>query len=334
MAGREKAHFVGSTRVAPDHILRVGDADVWENCASVFRRIDALCGDDVSSLFTEPTVRREQGGGTSNVAWFGAYDDVARTLDDLDTVTRARVEGDLRAKLDALRPALADPDIGDAVGAMLNLADGRSIMAVGEHAVLVNWGVLPRQAQESHEAFAAHSAATIGPYLPLSISPRIPGKPWRVDSAAASAGISPPRRRRPAAPTGAAIAADTAFMPVARAYARVVFWPTLLLSAIFALALAYLYWPGNLVYPAVERIDPATELARRQDINRALESDIAQLQAELAKPPCEIDATFLEPGAVPVVPPAGGAAGAAPPDAPGAPARGSLNATKGKGGGM
>jgi hypothetical protein len=329
MAGREKAHFVGSTRVAQDDILRVGGADVWSICASVFRRIDALCGDDASSLFAEPTVRREQSGGTSNVAWFGAHDDVAKRLDDLDAVTRARVEGDLRAKLDALRPALTDPEIGDAVGAMLNLADGRSIMAVGEHAVLVNWGVSPRQAQESQEAFAAHSAATIGPYLPLSISPRIPGKPWRIDGAAASAGISPPRRRRQAAPAGAPVAADTAVMPLARSYARVVLWPAILLSAIFALALAYLYWPGNLIYPAVERIDPAAELAGRQDVNRALEADIAQLQAELAKPPCEIDATFLEARPVPGTPPAGGAAGTVPGAAPG----GGLNATMGKGGG-
>jgi hypothetical protein len=332
MTGREKAHFVGSTRVAPNDILRVGDADVWSGCASVFRRIDALCGDDASTLFTEPTVRREQNGGTSNVAWFGAYDDVAKAIDELDTVTRARVEGDLRAKLDALRPALADPEIGDAVGAMLNLPDGRSIMAVGEHAVLVNWGVLPRQAQESQEAFAAHSAATIGPYLPLSISPRIPGKPWRIDSAAASAGISPPRRQRPTASTAAAsMAAATMVTPVVRSYARVVLWPTILLSAIFALALAYLYWPGHLVFPP-ERIDPATELAARQNINRALEASVTQLQAELAKPACDVDATFLDAAPPSGTPPAGDAAGTVPGAAPKGTAS-DPKAAKGKGGG-
>jgi S1-C subfamily serine protease len=331
VTGPEKAHFVGSTRAASDDVLRVGDATVWSICASVFGRIDALCGDDASTHFAEPTVRREQSGEALNIAWFGAYDDVAKPLDALDAGTRARVEGDLRTKLDALRPALADPEIGDAVGAMLNLADSRSVMGVGEHAVLVNWGILPRQAQESQDAFAAHSAATIGPYLPLSISPRIPGKSWRVDSAAASAGISPPRKRRTAPPAGGHVAADAAVATAGRSYARVVFWPALLLSAIFALALVYLYWPGHLIYPvAAERIDPAAELARRQEINRTLETRIAQLQEQLAKAPCDVDAAFLEPDLGPVGPPADGAAtpgatGATPP-ASGAPAPGAAPA--------
>jgi S1-C subfamily serine protease len=318
MTGREKAHFVGSTRVAPDDVLRVGEATVWSDCAALFRRIDALCGDDASSLFAEPTVRREQSGEALNVAWFGAHDDVAKPLEALDAPTRTRVEGDLRTKLDALRPALADAEIGEAVGAMLNIADRRSVMAVGEHAVLVGWGVLPRRAQESQEGFAAHSAATIGPYLPLSISPVVPGKPWRVDSAAASAGISPPRKRRTAAPVGAYVA-DAAAVTVARPYARVVLWPALLLSAIFALVLVYLYWPGNLIFPAAtERIDPAAELARREGINHSLESRIALLQAELAKPACDVDTALLEPDL---------GEGAPPPNSPGAAAPGAAGGT-------
>jgi S1-C subfamily serine protease len=331
MNGRDKVHFVGSTQVAPDTVLSVAGASLWNDCAATFRRIDEVCGEDASSLFAEPTVKRQDGSPTLNVAWFGGFDDVAKPLSETDTVTRSRVEADLRARMEALHPALADPQIGDTVGAMLNIDDPRSVMAVGDRALLVNWGVLPAGARDSQEAFAAHTARTLAPFLPLGVSPRVPGRPWRVEGSAEGAGISPPPKRRRPPPARAGVYADAgraAVLP-ARSYTRVVLWPAIVLSAIFAAVLIYLYWPGHLLFPAAARqIDPVADLSMRQNINRGLEEQIRRLQSELAKAPCAVDATALGlavpagwPGrsvapSGPATPAAaGGAQGAAAPDA-------------------
>ena len=135
-------HFVRSTQVEARDVLSVGGSQVWSSCETTFRRIDELCGDGSSRLFAEPNVKKQAEGDRLIVAWFGSYDDEAKHVDALDRAMRARIQADLAARIEALRPALYDPEIGETVAAMLNLFDDQAIMAVGENVILTNWGVL------------------------------------------------------------------------------------------------------------------------------------------------------------------------------------------------
>jgi S1-C subfamily serine protease len=74
---------------------------------------------------------------------------------------------------------------------------------------------------------------------------------------------------------------------------RALFWPAALLSALFAVCLAYVAWHGHLVYPKVLAATTPPALADDGAINRSLEERIARLKAELAKASCDADASVL-----------------------------------------
>ncbi|RWM48367.1 MAG: hypothetical protein EOR78_29410 [Mesorhizobium sp.] len=178
--------------------MAVDGKSLWRDCEATFARIEELCGDHASRLFAEPNVK-EQDDGRLVVAWFGAFDDEPKQLDALDRGMRSRVVSSLAARFEALRPALADREIGETVAAMLNVADESSIVAVGENAILTNWGMLPEEARASPAAFDRHGERTIGPYLPSGISPRVPGQTWTVgEGGLGPAKVSPsPRAESP-----------------------------------------------------------------------------------------------------------------------------------------
>ncbi|MBZ9791688.1 hypothetical protein K9B32_16405 [Rhizobium sp. 3T7] len=280
-------HFVRSTQVGADEVLHVDGLSVWENCAVLFRRIEAICGEGASSVFAEPNVK-PQGSGGLVVAWFGGYDDDPKPLDALDRAMNARVEADLSSRLAALRPALADADIGETVAAMINIYDASAIMAVGEHAILTNWGVLPRGVVASQAGFARHSEATIGPYLKSGVSPAVPGQSWRITGGMEAVGASPPSQ--PRAPAAAPAPMQTV---VVERTGGVRLLPPLLLSAIFASALAYVAWPGSLIY---ERNVPPDQAAQAgwDKIRDDLAKRASAFETALSKPACEAKDAWVE----------------------------------------
>jgi S1-C subfamily serine protease len=292
MAGGDKVHFIGSTHARPGDVLSVDGTPLWRDPEATFKRIDELCGEGASDLFADPIVKEQDGGERLSVSWFGGEDAEPKALGGLDPGMRSRIESDLSARLERLRPALASPELGEKVAAMLNVADAQSITAVGSRAILVNWGTLPAEALASQAGFQKHCEATIGPYLPYGISPRVPGRPWTAPASPARAAISPPRRppvvsRAVVAP--AAAAAGTIAQPRKRA----LLWPAALLSALFAACLAYAAWPGHLFYPTVHAQAEPPAVADGDAINRSLEERIARLRAELAKASCDADASVL-----------------------------------------
>ncbi|MFB9984756.1 S1C family serine protease [Mesorhizobium kowhaii] len=304
-------------------VLAVAGKPLWRDCETAFARIDELCGDNTSRLFAEPNAK-EQEGGRLVVAWFSSFDDEPKRLSELERGKRSRIESNLAACIEALRPALADKEIGETVGAMLNVADEGSIVAVGENAVLTNWGMLPEEARSSRAAFLRHSERTIGPYLPAGMSPRVPGQAWAAVGGFATAGLSPPRRV--IAPEATAASTQEA-QPTASARHRQA-WPIAGLSFVFAACLIYAAWPGNLVYPGALPPPPTAPLVNNEEVNRSLEERIGKIKAELAKAACEADSSVLGP---PLDEPGGetenGASGAAGGQAPGPGSAHSLLAT-------
>ncbi|WP_192250243.1 S1C family serine protease [Mesorhizobium caraganae] len=292
MARGGNVHFVRSTSARADDVLAVAGKPLWRDCETVFARIDELCGDNASRLFAEPNAK-EQEGGRLVVAWFSRFDDEPKRLGELDRGMRARVESILAARIEALRPALADPEIGETVGAMLNVVDESSIVAVGENAVLTNWGILPEEARSSRAAFARHSEKTIGPYLPSGISPRVPGQPWVIAGGFATAGLSPPRRV--IAPEATAASTQETQSAVSARPMQAWLWPIAALSFVFAASLIYAAWPGNLVYPEALPPLPTAPLVNNEEVSRSLEERIGKMKAELAKAACEADSSVLGP---------------------------------------
>jgi hypothetical protein len=242
-------------------------------------------------LFAEPNVKRQEDSDVLNVAWFGSFDDDAVELDAADPARNARLRDQLVHSLAALRPALTDPQIGEVVAGMLNLYDHKSIMAVGEQVVLVNWGVLPVAAAASEAAFAKHTDGTIGRFLQGDQSPRLPGKPWTTRGM-----VEAPRREidallgNQAASQGAAVASEAAAGVHVRRPARI--WPPALLAALFALILVYLLMPGNLIYEK-EEIPDQTALGALETSNRELTKKLTMFTTELDKDACAIDRTLV-----------------------------------------
>lgn len=301
MARSGKVHFVRSTQVHAADLLRVGGQPVWNDTFSLFARIDELCGDGASDLFAEPNAK-DQGGDRLAVAWFGAAEGEPRRLDALDRGMRARVEADLVRKLEAIQPAVSDASIGEAVSAMLNVADPESLVAVGDEAVIIDWGLLPAAARGTQGAFIAHTARTIGPYLPAGLSPLVPGLAWTAAAGSGTAGMSPPRRASAAGSDGVAVSAMHS-VPVSRRRAWI--WPLAVLSLLFAAALAYAAWPGHLIYPEVIAPTPPPPLVDNGELNRSLEQRITLLQQELVEG-CAADPSVLGALEQSVPPPASG----------------------------
>lgn len=292
MARGGNVHFVRSTSALSGDVLAVAGKPLWRDCETTFARIDELCGDNASRLFAEPNAK-EQEGGRLAVAWFSSFDDEPKRLGELDRGKRARIESNLAARIEALRPALADQGIGETVAAMLNVADEASIVAVGENAVLTNWGILPEEARSSRAAFVRHSEKTIGPYLPSGMSPRVPGQPWTAVGGFATAGLSPPRRV--IVPEPIAASAQEAQPAASERYRQAWLWPIAALSLVFAASLIYAAWPGNLVYPAALPPRTAAPPVNSDEVNRIIEERIAKMNAELTKTGCETDSSVLGP---------------------------------------
>lgn len=287
-------HFIRSTKVRSSEVLSYNGASLWSGSEATFARIDKLCGEGASRVFAEPTVKRQEGGDVLNVAWFGSYDDDAKDLAAIDRAKLTRVEEDLVRRIGALRPALNDHEIGERVAAMLNIYDHGSIMAVGEHAVLTNWGALPLEVAISQSAYARHTDEVIGRFMGVNMTTRFPGKPWH------NAGKIEIREKVHS--SHAADAAPVLAKPAMTAAKPAIFagtpprhhrwWVPAALVALFGGILTYVAWPGNLVY---ERPNPGnqTVLTQLDMSNDDLTRQIAALKTEAEKNACEIDRALV-----------------------------------------
>ena len=290
MPGSGNFFFVRSTKLKPSEVISLDGNPLWNASVATFARIDAICGEGASRLFAEPNVKNQDGGGVVNVAWFGSYDDDPKEIATVDRAKLARVEEDLARKLAALRPALADTHFGPTVAAMLNLYDHASIMAVGEHAILTNWGALPADATASLAGYSQHSGATIGRFLRSDMSPGLPGKTW---TAHGDIEMEPQPQRRAiqgspkSSPT--VLSGDTV-RPDLKSPPR--WWIPAALVVLFGTILAYTAWPGNLVYEKESPME-AGVLSQLVATHETVTREITTLRTEISKSSCEIDPTLV-----------------------------------------
>lgn len=284
--------FIRSTKLKSSEALSIEGKRLWDSSGTIFSRINALCGDGTSRLFAEPTVKNQDEGHLLNVAWFGSYDDDAKDLAAIDRAKLARVEDDLVQRLDALRPALADPEVGPIVAAMLNVYDFNSVVAVGENAVITNWGALPHETTASQAAYAKHVDATIGRYLKSDLSPRLPGRAWTAHGGMEPMGRAPQLRPQRAAASSVAPSAAAASTDPAAATATAKWWVPAMLVLFFGAILAYVGWPGNLIYEKEAPVDEGV-LALLDASNQRVSQNISALREELNKDACAIDPTLV-----------------------------------------
>ncbi|MGH7117828.1 MAG: S1 family peptidase [Acetobacteraceae bacterium] len=295
--------FLAQTSLAGLTPLVVAARPLLEDYARLQEFLRARAGDAAAKLFAEPVITWGNGANPGSVAW---YTEVAGESELLATVPAERrtvVGGRLRAALTALWPLRADP----AVAAALTLAGPEGVLAVGDEAVLIGWGLAPSGRPAAAGDFEL--AAVFGPYVPTASPPGIPSQ-----AVPATGGFAAALPSAPPPPSGAGPAAASAFNLAAATppHGR----PPWLLPAglaLLAVCLAFGIWFGLGIFPRrtsfAELGDPATlqaaiGLAEAQ--NRTLQAEIAAEQKSLAGNVCRLPAAAS--GAVPLMQPVAPAA--------------------------
>jgi S1-C subfamily serine protease len=301
----------------------------------------ARLGPEAAALFAEPVATADAARGGGSVSWYASASGEPAPLAALPEARRALLTAGLRDRLAALTPLLADPQAGPLLRAALMLPGPEQVLALDDTVVLTGWGLVPRDVPGDAAARAAHAARVFGEAWPAPLAAAMAGQgaapPAPPAAAAAAAPPPPPPPRAPAPPSppqpGPAAAAAAA--PVASVWNG---WlvPLAVLVAILFLVLGF--WLGwRLVSERIAETVLIAEIAdearvreqirMQEDTNRALEREVAEARAALARDVCVADAGPLPalppparlpvpPGAVPPALPA--PAPDAPPPAPGA----------------
>ena len=128
-------HNVRALEVGASKPLLQGDASI----TAIVSRIPEL-----QHFFAEPTITFDDSGDLKSAKWYTEFDHEVRRLDDLTGQKKQRAEENLEHKLNAAARHLDDPEIGDLLSAMLNIASADSLCFVGTQPVLVDWGTISR----------------------------------------------------------------------------------------------------------------------------------------------------------------------------------------------
>lgn len=298
------------------------------------RRIAALSGKEAAQLFAEPVIAQGTGGTGPTASWYSPFDGEPSRLVDLDPDARARAEGLLRQRLQALGPALRDAERGMSVSQSLYIGSLDYIYVVNGQPVLTNWGFVPAAVAGSVDARRRHFAGTLGAFAPDIALPPItaeewaesygapavrPAEPAEQDTtniapshplhAAATAAPAAPAMAQPARPGGEAGAPVVYYVP----WYRQAWFPLSIAVGVAALVLLYLLIPGVLLYPNALTAgtgDPPVGDDLRRKSNAALEDRIKTLRRAIEQNVCTAEGDVTVPGGVT---PRGGKAGA-PPD--------------------
>src|SRR5208337_3515075 len=236
--GRDNRFFVMSSDLTGRVALDVGGRRAISEYDGLVERIERLCGREAATLFAEPVLPRGGAEPATAISWYGPFEGRPMALDAIDAVAKKPTVDRLTQRLNALAPALADPELAPMLAAALAVASTNDVLAVGGEPLIVNWGVLPEDVAQQPARRLAHFSDTLGRYAPelvpliaqaLGVGPPPP-------AAAPQPSFPPPRRR-----TTSAFFAPGGFSPSWRAPAGAV--------AIAGAVLLALLWPGVLRYP-------------------------------------------------------------------------------------
>lgn len=272
--------------------LRAGAAIALAQHARLAALIEAKAP-AAAGLFAEPVLDPKDSPAPRRVSWYGPASEDPVPLERLPTAQRLLAESELRSRLSALQPLLADPEAGGLLRAALMVSGQGDILWTGAAPVLVNWGIVPASVGEAPEALARHFDATLGRYAPPHANP------WRAAAFAAPAGaaagaaaaptglaagagaggIGPPSP--PAAPPPPPLSAGGSGLGAAGAIAAAV--AIVLLLAAVALAAGYYYGWSRLVERMQASLPPPRDAALDEQLRRAQESVNDGLRRRLAE---------------------------------------------------
>jgi hypothetical protein len=124
--------FVRSTELTGYTPARVGDAPAILRFGNIIGRVADVAGREAAALFTEPVLPRGANGLGSAISWYSSREGHVVELDSIDEVARKPIVDRLARRLDALSPALADPEIGPTLSTWLNIPSSKDILAIGD----------------------------------------------------------------------------------------------------------------------------------------------------------------------------------------------------------
>jgi S1-C subfamily serine protease len=331
-------HFLTKSRIDLGRCIHLGDTLAIERHADLHRILGERAGPETAGLFAEPLISRGNDEAAPTVSWYGDHMGQGVPLHRLDEAARDRVEAALHARLAPLGALLDDAEAGPLVSAALYLHAKDDILSVDGMPVLINWGMLPDDANRSAASRRAHYQATLGRFLPLDAAPPLDDRERarlaeaRSTAAAATAATvaagagaaaamatpaeasgnaSAPADTAPAdTGAGSAAAPPPADAPPAddatgRGPVPLVAWlPLVLLLLLAGGVLAWLLIPGNRIFasdaaPRAAVSDEAA-IAAAREANRALERRLADLRAAYSGAVCRADGTLVLPGRVTV----------------------------------
>jgi S1-C subfamily serine protease len=276
---------------------RVKNQDAIDTYPDTIVELQRLCGSEVASLFAEPVRPSQPDPGNPQITWFTPLNGQMVDLTTIDEVARRPVIALLRRRIEQLKPALSDPEIGPIVASWLNITSASDLLSVGGNPVLINWGYLPDDIAKSGIRREAHFADTIGRYAPelqrppftseesASYSDRV-----RNNNRAPSMTPTPTPMGAPAAAPAPTYTPAAAPIPSAPPSSGVGLRAPLIAVAIAAAILGFLLIPGVLVSPNNDAARAA--LQREADIldkdNEGLEERAKQLEKAAKERVCRL----------------------------------------------
>ncbi|MCV6592375.1 MAG: serine protease [Silicimonas sp.] len=296
-------HFLTKSNIDLSQCLEHGGGLALEAYPALNALLSAKAGPEAARLFAEPLLSRGNDTVAPSVSWYTDVEGTGQPVSKLDDAVQAAIASALSTELRGLRDLIDDPDDGPLVAAALHLSDASDVWSVGGRPVILNWGMLPKDANRDGASRKAHYDQTLGRFLPLAAAPPLSAAERQSWTSERKGGAAMPEESAapetvsaggtmPPAPPPQAAHQDTRRMPVAA-------WlPLVLLLVLAAGVLAWLLIPGSRLFPentASREITDEATLAAAQGINRALEDRLASLQDSLDRAVCTDDGTLLMP---------------------------------------
>lgn len=255
-----------------------GGTSAVEVYGLIIERIRQQCGADVATLFAEPVKPAKPEPDNPQLTWYTPLDGQMLELADIDDVARRPVVARLRERLRKLKPVLDDPEIGPTVASWLYIPSENDLLSVGGNPVLINWGHVPQDVAGSATRREAHFFETIGRYA--TDLPAPPFTPQEAASYSARVTKLEPRILAHAAAIPAQASSAAVATPPAAPPSRFQGKAPLVASLIAAAILAFLLFPGVLIFPenlSNQDVDRHADLLRED--NRILGERLRELES-------------------------------------------------------
>ncbi len=311
---------LASTAFGPQEVAHCDGQAVLAQFGRLFDYLGDYRGGELAGFFAIPEVRFSAARNLTLVTWYTDRGGAFRPFGELSEHERAGARQMLAERLQALAD-VPDPAILALLRLALNVPDENDIFFNGEDVALTRWGHLS----------GGEAGAALAPLLPPGFletrapeaapptTDQLDGTPSAAVAMEAQPSSPQETLRVAQPPLGAAAreAADAFREPVVVAVDERPRWwsgplaPMLAFVIFLALFLAYILWPGNLIYPVAESLtagqgQPAAEAGLTDEIRRlhgALRGDVCAIQDVPSGSAGEIAPSTPQTGAPPLTPP-------------------------------